>query len=684
MKQMIHLHFRRIFSLLLCLGALLCAAPRAAAAADVVLSLSGGTVFQGSSINVALRVDNASNLAALEAYIRYDSENLTFLSSSKASLVSGEGTLLLCSEEAPGLLHLSLICSSGISSSGVLLRLTFEAAGTAECKTYPLELLVGDALDKSRYPLKINARSGSISIQKPQAPVVRLTPRLSETMIDVGATITLSLSTTDSKDMAGGTIRFQYDECLLSLQDIQPAGALKELNALFQVNRETEGYVSVTYLTTDALSCGTLMTLTFAAKESGTAQINFSVQELIDTRRNSLVSSGGFAQIHILRPAEPKDQPSLELQLSATHIRAGDAFDLAAVLSENSGIAAMVLDVFYDTDVLEYLSGTAPTVGNGVFLINSETPGTVRLAYAGSALTEAFTTLALRFKAKGDCPAETVVTPIMDSAISAQETPLTVEAVPKTISVHIATVLPAVEPTCVEHGLTEGLQCSCGLILKPQAERGALGHDLVSHAAQPAACTQIGWNEYDACTRCSYSTYVEIPAVGHRAVDDDAVAPSCTVPGLTRGQHCAECGTVLVKQVAVPAAGHQEVIDEAVAPTCTKTGLTEGKHCAVCRKILVAQAVIPATGPMVSATISTDGTLHFFGSVSDDDICEGKMLLAVYGSAGKMLALQDISSQSPNQINTFVKCCLGAVKLKLLYLTTEWIPLDDPIIFEFK
>ena len=87
---------------------------------------------------------------------------------------------------------------------------------------------------------------------------------------------------------------------------------------------------------------------------------------------------------------------------------------------------------------------------------------------------------------------------------------------------------------------------------------------------------------------------------------------------------------------------------------------------------------------MVSAEISTDGTLHFFGSVSDDDICEGKMFLAVYGSAGKMLALQDISSQSPNQINIFVKCCLGAVKLKLLYLTTEWIPLDDPIIFEFK
>ena len=628
---------------------------------------------------MTLRVENASELAALEAYIRYDSENLTFLSSSKASLASGEGTLLLCSEEEPGLLHLSLICSGGISGSGSLLWLTFEAAEEAECNNYPLDLLVGDALDKNSAPLEMSTRSGSIAIQKPQTPVVRLYSRLSKTILDVGETVTLSLCTADPKNMAGGTIRFQYDETLLTLQEIQSGEALKGSSALFQVNQETGGYVSATYLTTGEISSGTLMELTFSAKEPGTTQIVFSAQELIDTRGNSLISNGGSAQVTACRPAEPEEQPSLVFQPSASHICAGDAFELAAVLSENSGIAAMVLDVSYDVDALEYLSSAVPSVGNGIFLVNDKTPGKVRLAYAGSALTEELAVLTLRFQAKGEQPTETVVNPVVSSALSSQETPLTVETVSKTISVHTAAILPAVEPTCVEPGLTEGLQCSCGMILKQQSTVPALDHDLKHYPRQPASCTAIGWEAYDACTRCSYSTYVEIPASGHHAVEDAAVAPSCTIPGLTSGQHCSECGTVLVKQVSIPATGHQEVIDEAVAPTCTKTGLTEGKHCAVCQAVLVAQTVIPATGPVVSAEIAGNGTLHFSGAISDDDICKGKILLAVYDSRGILLVVRDISTQRPDQIDITLKGCVGAAKVKLLRLSDSWLPEDVPI-----
>ena len=43
----------------------------------------------------------------------------------------------------------------------------------------------------------------------------------------------------------------------------------------------------------------------------------------------------------------------------------------------------------------------------------------------------------------------------------------------------------------------------------------ALGHAEVPHAAQPATCTDVGWEAYETCSRCSYSTYIEIPALGH-------------------------------------------------------------------------------------------------------------------------------------------------------------------------
>lgn len=41
---------------------------------------------------------------------------------------------------------------------------------------------------------------------------------------------------------------------------------------------------------------------------------------------------------------------------------------------------------------------------------------------------------------------------------------------------------------------------------------------------------------------------------------------------------------------------HTIVTDDAVAPTCTKPGLTEGSHCSVCGEVITAQTEIPATG----------------------------------------------------------------------------------------
>ena len=46
-----------------------------------------------------------------------------------------------------------------------------------------------------------------------------------------------------------------------------------------------------------------------------------------------------------------------------------------------------------------------------------------------------------------------------------------------------------------------------------------VGHSIVSVDAQAPTCTEIGWEAYEYCTACDYSTYEEIP------VDTDAHTP---------------------------------------------------------------------------------------------------------------------------------------------------------------
>ena len=154
---------------------------------------------------------------------------------------------------------------------------------------------------------------------------------------------------------------------------------------------------------------------------------------------------------------------------------------------------------------------------------------------------------------------------------------------------------------------TEKAKCAtCG-----QEYGAALGHDLTDHPAQAPTCTAIGWDAYQTCSRCDYSTYKEIPAKGHTEATDPAVAPTCTEAGLTEGKHCSVCGTVLVKQETVKANGHKEVVDPAVTPTCTEPGLTEGKHCSVCGAVLVKQETIPATGHDYAATDATITRVYY-------------------------------------------------------------------------
>ena len=72
-------------------------------------------------------------------------------------------------------------------------------------------------------------------------------------------------------------------------------------------------------------------------------------------------------------------------------------------------------------------------------------------------------------------------------------------------------------------------------------EKAASGHDLVHHEAKAATCTAVGWDAYDTCTRCDYTTYVEEAASGHDLVHHEAKAATCTAVGWDAYDTCRRC-----------------------------------------------------------------------------------------------------------------------------------------------
>ena len=271
----------------------------------------------------------------------------------------------------------------------------------------------------------------------------------------------------------------------------------------------------------------------------------------------------------------------------------------------------------------------------------------------------------------------------------------------------------AVAPDCENTGLTEGSHCSvCGAILDAQEEVpalghkdatpvignevaatctkdgsydivvccsvcgeelsrtttpvDALGHNLEDHEAKAPTCTEIGWDAYETCTRCDYTTYVEkkelghtdgtpviennvdptctatgsydtvvccyvcnaelsrvntvVDALDHNRVPHDAKAPTCTAIGWDAYETCTRCDyTTYVEKKAL---GHTPVTDKAVAPDCENTGLTEGSHCSVCGETLVAQTPVDALGHKYVA-VTTPATCTSYGDITYTcSVCE--------------------------------------------------------------
>ena len=192
-------------------------------------------------------------------------------------------------------------------------------------------------------------------------------------------------------------------------------------------------------------------------------------------------------------------------------------------------------------------------------------------------------------------------------------------------------------PTCTEIGWDEYDACQReGCTYTTKVEIPALKHKLVHHDAKAPSCTEIGWEEYDTCSRCDYTTKVELPALKHKLVHHDAKAPTCTENGWEEYDTCSRCD--YTTKVKLPALKHNLVHHDAKAPTCTEIGWNEYDACQREGCDYTTKVEIPAAGhdyteKVVKPTCEKVGyTLHTCKNCNDSyKDHQTKTLLHWYG-----------------------------------------------------
>ena len=225
------------------------------------------------------------------------------------------------------------------------------------------------------------------------------------------------------------------------------------------------------------------------------------------------------------------------------------------------------------------------------------------------------------------------------------------------LHVHTVVIDARVEPTCTTTGLTEGSHCeTCGEVIVKQEVVEALGHDKVSHEAQAPTCTEIGWDAYETCSRCDYTTYVEKAALGHDKVSHEAQAPTCTEIGWDAYETCTRCDyTTYVEKAAL---GHSWNATEytwsedysscTASRECTREGCgTEENETASSNCI---QKVTPSCGITLSEKYEVEFTNSWAGTTEGYKTIEptGRH---TYGSSNGGIAFCSVCNKVIGELN---------------------------------
>ncbi len=592
------------------------------------LSINDYYEYHNSGTNYCdFAISSFNDVASLSLEIHYDSSIISMTNSYNHI----SGALFDCNLSTPGIVKVSYIFPSTTKESQTLFTLQYEIPFQIENTSTSFDVFVSECSDFSLQEIPLSGFTYTIKIQNQNYTYPQeIHTTLDQSIYEYESLIHLSLEFPDYHPaFTTGTILISYDIDDLILAGFSFADNFSSQSSLKEANTSQKGSITLSFVSTKGISSKDICSLSFQIKRNETfsSKISIEIKDVLDDSNNSISFSKKQQSISIKKKKEKINGGTFSLNSKVKETNY--TVDTTLSFETKSNIGAGDFTLTFDSEKLQYLSSeilipkekiTSLLINeketkngkltfhiinsstysfsesenliyfhfsskekchpyNSGFILNGESTYDASLkesTYDYKADSFSFTTLTHDFKTE-EIPATcTNAGSITKTCLKCGET--NQEIIPKTGHNYSDWIIEK-EPTCTEKGNKYRTCSACGK--KENIIIDELGHSLTHYNGKEPSCTENGYKDYDFCSNCDYSTYTEIPALGHDYQKKSEIA-TCTKNGFIT-YICSRCHDIdKTKSENIPATGHNysewKVEKE---PTEKEEGI-ESRTCSIC------------------------------------------------------------------------------------------------------
>jgi hypothetical protein len=517
---------------------------------DVAIWVDDASVTAGDTFTVAVQARALENIATLSLVLYYNSSYFELVSAHPQSMItSNSGDMNSINSKTEGAVTLDFLSATGISGDGVLWTLTFKALSATPSGKYNFDIAVGEVYSASLLPISVISSGGKITVNSPvqSNKAIYFYSYASSSALSKGERSVVTFYSPELNGLSAGDFEIEYDHSLLSLVDVTLGESLiSASNAVYSINSSSPGYIKISYIAPNGIYGGAypFIELTFEAVQNcdASAEIALKPSNIYDHNLKAMTSIENNISLSVVRTEEEEILPQFYI---TSYEGLDDRFILDLIIPEGTGLAAADFVINFDPSILNCLS--VDRLNNNQMVIsniNNDT-GEIRFSFVDqdgvkNGCSIAYFTFSTTGLSGGNVSLDFVGKNMVDANFKAiNATFLSGQVV---VHKHGEAATCTTDEICSVPG--------CGKVLKSR-----LGHDTVYHEAKAPTCTSSGYHAYEDCTRCSYTTYEEIPQLNHSygnwVIIDHA---TCTETGEER-HDCERCDHFETREIK--ATGHQ-------------------------------------------------------------------------------------------------------------------------------